>query len=459
MQQGVGFIGPASRNVGKRSASDKKRDLRAIHRADTTREVVKSTFLPRELKRQRDDGGGNRAVAPSFHRAHDDRESQQLLHVLLREVVKTMCIDVAEVARTEAASAAAARAKAAYVKSRSAEQGAVEPIVIGNEERWRTFRAWLRESRVAHKPSVMLLLGPQGCGKTMGIHAEARRVCVEVNEVFGADLVTPTGLLRDLRMSCTRAHVQEVSRPLTVLDDVDALPSEISQGLLSFLQSRGEECGPLVIAGTQPLSYHLRSLRDQCKVLYMEALRKPQISKVVLQQVPGIRPGDADALARGCHGDARQAVLQARVLCDGAPVISSCKEPRTVCANPFETARKMLFSVSSVEEATRVSEANDVSPLLIGLLHENYTDALSASVSISVEQVFAQSESFSMADTWRCGPARVLTEPAQCVLATCGLGSGATKRGDTRNLRLRMPRAAAHHAPAFDADMPAALNA
>ena len=106
----------------------------------------------------------------------------------------------------------------------------------------------------------MLLLGPPGCGKTLGIHAEAQRCGVGVNEVFGADLRGSADLFRDLRMACTRAHVQEAQRPLAVLDNVDALPPENAKGLFDFLQTRGAECGPLVIAGTQPLPYHMRAL-------------------------------------------------------------------------------------------------------------------------------------------------------------------------------------------------------
>lgn len=297
--------------------------------------------------------------------------------------------------------------------------------LVGNAARWATFREKLDEAIRTTGSRPILLLGPCGVGKTSGARMCARACGRPVVELCAPDATTSQRAWADLYDASTRAGI-DGNAPVTLLDDIDAIPAECAPGVVRYVQSVPRQSGAIVMTSATRLPKHISKLRGWCTVVYLEPLTVDDLVTVARRWEREHAGGDVKAVgtvalraaAAQARGDARQIIHRLRT-----GFAATGKDFVRDTGDPFGAARHLLYGARTDAEA-KLSLFRDAhaDALVQALLFDNYVQAAGTGRVIDIDGVSARADNLSAADTVRAGEVRGLLAEGVLVLASAAHG-------------------------------------
>ncbi len=279
--------------------------------------------------------------------------------------------------------------------------------LIGLENTLFVFNEWYKKSLTDPSKSLLLLIGPTGCGKTSLVELYCKENDILLFSIKMNDSVkTKKELLREITVfveySSTSFFIKDSIKPnkLILLDEYQNGQNDLLgiTDILSLLElkSKGKLC-PIVIISADPKGSKLSDLKKNNEVYYISDIPQNVIKNWVSKEFPNFDQKQIDFLVKKCKNDKRLLINSLNYLSksnvnDIEKYINTFYKDSD--ANIFEFTNQLFDSTEKTEisEIYKIYENDGF--LLSWLVQENYLD-----FNDNIDSIARSADSISLAET------------------------------------------------------------
>lgn len=252
------------------------------------------------------------------------------------------------------------------------------------------------------KEKALLVSGPNGVGKTLGVHLVCRELGYVLVEYNGSDSRSRSDIAREVRQSVSQRAIalggaQPCGKRVVLMDEIDCMAAQDRGGLAELISIIKTSPTPIVFIANDKANPKLRTLSNYCRhVVFSKADQRHSLAyakSILEKEHMEMKESILVQLALGSGGDLRYLVNMLQYLSiKGTVTVDDIKavSKTNLSSNPFELTRD-LFSQGAGLEGKYQAYFQDPSMASL-MVFENY---LGSQLDLAKASRAAASLSFS----------------------------------------------------------------